>query len=118
MTDRRAKSFNDHIEQKSTKCRRPLSTIALDSKIYADFALHATSLCLVSRSTDISTTSSPINMNVLVVRVFFARELWLDLEGVGAEVITLGLEKVGGEVLGAVTVKPGESGRKSRGGYA
>ena len=45
-------------------------------------------------------------MNVLVLGVLFTGELGLDLEGVCAEVITLGLEEVCGEVLGAVAVEP------------
>lgn len=34
-----------------------------------------------------------------------------DLEGVGTEVITLGLDEVGGNDLGPVAVEEGESGR-------
>lgn len=45
-------------------------------------------------------------MDVLSDLVLSVGELWLDLEGVGTEVITLGLEEVGREVLGAVTVEP------------
>ncbi len=48
----------------------------------------------------------------LVLRI---GELWLDLEGVGTEVITLSLEQVGGQILGAVTVEPREGGGEGRG---
>lgn len=45
-------------------------------------------------------------MNVLASGVLVVGSLGLDLEGVGTEVVTLGLEKVGGEILGAVAVEP------------
>jgi len=51
-------------------------------------------------------------VNVLAVGVLLAGVLGLDAEGVGTEVVTLSLEKVGGEVLGAVTVEPRQSGRE------
>jgi len=41
--------------------------------------------------------------------------LLLDLEGVSTEVITLSLEQVGGQVLGAVTVVEAQRGAESRG---
>lgn len=47
---------------------------------------------------------------VLVVGV-----LGLDLEGVGTEVVTLGLEKVGREILRAVSVEPRQGSGESRG---
>lgn len=49
-------------------------------------------------------------MNVLAFGVLVAGVLGLDAEGVGTEVVTLSLEEVGGEVLGAVTVEPRQSG--------
>lgn len=52
-------------------------------------------------------------MNVLSDLVLLVCEFGLDLEGVCTEVITLGLEKVGREVLGAVTIEPTESGGES-----
>lgn len=52
-------------------------------------------------------------MNVLTLLVLLICELWLDQEGVGTEVITLGLEKVGWEVLGTVTIEPVESSGES-----
>jgi hypothetical protein len=63
-------------------------------------------LRLVSRSTYITTTPSPVNVNVRAFLILSIRELRLDLEGVSAEVITLSLEEVGREILGAVTVEP------------
>lgn len=42
--------------------------------------------------------------------------LWLDLEGVGTKVVTLGLEKVGRQVLGAVTVEEGQRSAECRHG--
>lgn len=49
-------------------------------------------------------------MNVLALGEGLAGELGLDAEGVGTEVVTLGLEKVGGQVLGAVAVVEAERG--------
>jgi hypothetical protein len=71
------------------------------------------SLCLVSRSANISSTSSPVNMDILVLGILLTCELWLDLEGMCAEVVTLCLEKVGRQILGAVTDEPRQSGRES-----
>ena len=53
-------------------------------------------------------------MNVLALWVLLVGELWLDVEGVGTEVVTLGLEKVGWEVLSPVTVEEGEGGGEAR----
>ena len=55
-------------------------------------------------------------MDVLALGVLLAGVLGLDAEGVGTEVVTLGLKHVGGEVLGAVTVVEGQSGAEGRGG--
>lgn len=55
-------------------------------------------------------------MNVLALGVLLAGVLGLDAESVGTKVITLGLEKVGGEVLGAETVKEGKGGGECRSG--
>jgi hypothetical protein len=49
-------------------------------------------------------------MNVLAFLVLGAGKLRLNLEGVGTEVISLGLQKVGWQILGAVTVEPRQSG--------
>lgn len=49
------------------------------------------------------------------LRVLLAGEFWLDSEGVGTEVISLSLEQVGGEVLGAVTIEPVKSSGESWG---
>lgn len=54
-------------------------------------------------------------MGVGTLGVLLASELGLDLEGVGTEVITLGLEQVGGQILGTVTVEPRQSGGEGRG---
>lgn len=55
-------------------------------------------------------------MDVLTLLVLGICELWLDLEGVGTEVITLGLEEVGRKILGAVTIEPRERSRESGSG--
>ena len=45
-------------------------------------------------------------MDVLTNLVLSVRKLRLDLEGVSTEVITLRLQHVGWEILGAVTIEP------------
>ena len=56
-------------------------------------------------------------MNILAFLVLCVRELRLDLEGMRAKVITLRLEQVGGQVLGTVSIKPGQSGGECWGRY-
>lgn len=63
-------------------------------------------LCLVCRRTHVTSTTSPVNVDILALLVLGIRELRLDLEGMRTEVITLRLEQVGGQVLGTVTVEP------------
>ena len=60
-----------------------------------------TILSSVRRSRDVTTTAGPVDVDVLALRVGLAGELRLDAEGVGTEVVTLGLQDVGREVLGA-----------------
>lgn len=55
-------------------------------------------------------------MDVLALGVLLRCVLGLDAESVGTEVITLGLEKVGGQVLGPVTVVEGKCSGEGRGG--
>jgi hypothetical protein len=75
-----------------------------------------THLSSVSRSGNITTTSSPVDVDVLALGVLLASELGLDAEGVGTKVITLCLEKVGRQVLGPVAVEEGQSSAESWGG--
>jgi len=63
-------------------------------------------LCLVCRCTHVTTTASPVDVDILALLVLLIRKLGLDFEGMRTEVITLRLEQVGGQVLGAVTVEP------------
>lgn len=46
---------------------------------------------LVCGSRHVTAASGPVNMDICVSRVLLTGMLGLDLEGVGAEVITLGL---------------------------
>ena len=73
-------------------------------------------LSVVGRGRDITTTAGPVDVDVLADGVLVVGELGLDLEGVGTEVVTLGLEEVGGEVLGTVTVVEGQSGAEAGSG--
>lgn len=57
-------------------------------------------------------------MDILTHLVLRILKLRLDLEGVRAKVISLRLQQVGGQVLGAVAVEPGERGGEGRGGDA
>ena len=54
-------------------------------------------------------------MDVLSFLVLGVGELWLDLECVSTEVISLGLEQVGWEILGTVTVEPAQGSGESGG---
>lgn len=73
-------------------------------------------LSSVGGSRDVTATAGPVDVDVLALGVLLAGVLRLDAEGVGTEVVTLGLEHVGGEVLGAVAVVEGQSGAEGRGG--
>lgn len=55
-------------------------------------------------------------MDVLVFGVLLASELGVDAEGVGTEVVTLGLQQVGGQSLGAVAVVEAEGGAEGGSG--
>jgi hypothetical protein len=55
-------------------------------------------------------------VDVLALGVLLVGVLGLDAESVGTEVVTLGLEHVGGQVLGAVSVVEGQGGAEGRGG--
>lgn len=70
----------------------------------------ANHLCIVGRSTDIAAAAGPVDVDVFAFWVLFAGKLWLDEEGVGAEVVTLSLEEVGRQVLSAEAVVEGQSG--------
>lgn len=73
-------------------------------------------LSLISRGRNITTSASPVNMNGRVLRKLFAGKLVKDLEGVGAKVVTLGLEQVSRQTSTAVTIVKGQSRGKGRGG--
>lgn len=53
-------------------------------------------------------------MNVLALGEGLVGVLGLDAESVGTEVVTLGLQQVGGQVLGAVAVVEAEGGGEGR----
>lgn len=73
-------------------------------------------LSSVGGSRHIATTPGPVDVNVLALGVLVARVLGLDAESVGAKVVALGLEQVGGQVLGADAVVEGERGGEGGGG--
>lgn len=77
------------------------------------YCLPAATLCLVRRGRDVTATTGPVDVVVLALGVLLVREFRLDQERVSAEVVTLGLEQVGGQVLGAVTVEPRQRRRES-----
>ena len=74
-----------------------------------------TNLNDVGRSRHVAATAGPVDVDVLTLRVLGIGKLGLDAEGVGTEVVSLGLEQVGGQVLGAVSVEPRQRGREGRG---
>jgi len=67
-------------------------------------------LGVVGRGGDISTAPSPVDVVVRSNLELVVGILGFDLERVGTEVVTLGLEKVGGQIFGAVSVEEGQSG--------
>jgi hypothetical protein len=70
-------------------------------------------LCIVGGGRDVATSSSPVDVNIFTFWVLFVRILRLDEESVSTKIITLCLEKIGREILGAVTVVPAERGTES-----
>jgi hypothetical protein len=72
-------------------------------------------LSSVGGSRDVTTAAGPVDVDVLALGVLLVGVLRLDAESVGTEVVTLGLEHVGREVLGAVAVVEGQSGAEGRG---
>lgn len=71
-------------------------------------------LSVVGGGGNVATPSCPVDVDVLALLVLLVGEFGLDAEGVGTEVITLGLQQVGGQVLGAVTVVEAERGAEGR----
>lgn len=71
-------------------------------------------LCHVGRGRHVTTTAGPVDVNVLALGEVRVGTLGLDAEGVGTEVVTLGLQQVGGQILGAVAVVEAEGSGESR----
>ena len=71
-------------------------------------------LSVVGGGRNVATPSCPVDVDVLALLVLLVGVFRLDAEGVGTEVVTLGLQQVGGQVLGAVAVVEGQSGAESR----
>lgn len=71
-------------------------------------------LCVVGGGRHVSTTTSPVDVDMLACLVLLVGVFGLDQEGVGTEVITLSLKQVGGQILGAVTIEEGQSGAECR----
>lgn len=69
---------------------------------------------MIAGGRNIATTAGPVDMDVLASLKFVVLLSGEDTEGVGAEVITLGLEDVGGDDLAPVAVQKGEGRRESR----
>ena len=70
-------------------------------------------LSVVRGGRNVSTPSCPVDVDVLALLVLLVGVFGLDAEGVGTEVVTLGLQQVGGQVLGTVTVVEAEGGAES-----
>lgn len=75
-------------------------------------------LRVVGRRRHVASPAGPVDVDVLALGVRLAGVLGLDAEGVGTEVVALGLEEVGGQVLGSVAVVEGQSGAEGGGGDA
>jgi len=68
----------------------------------------------VGRGGHVTTTAGPVDVDVLALGEVLVGILGLDAEGVGTEVVTLGLQQVGREVLGAVAVVEAEGSAEGR----
>ena len=68
----------------------------------------------VGRSGHVTTAAGPVDVDVLVLREVLVGVLGLNAESVGTEVVTLGLQQVGRQVLGTVTVVEAESSAEGR----
>lgn len=77
--------------------------------------ISVTILRLVCRRRHVTTAPGPVDVDVLALRVLRGGVLRLDLESVSTEVVTLGLEQVRRQVLGAVAIEPRQRRRESRG---
>jgi len=78
--------------------------------------IYRSKLCDVRGGGNIATTSGPVDMDILASGeplILFARK---DAESVGAEVITLCLDDVGGDNFAPVTVEKGQGGAEGGGG--
>jgi hypothetical protein len=82
----------------------------------SDYLVFFNRLCVVSRGRNIASSAGPVDVNVLAFGVILVGVLGLNPEGMCTEVVTLGLEKVGGQVLGAVSVVEAQSSAESRSG--
>jgi hypothetical protein len=71
-------------------------------------------LCHIGGGRDVTATASPVNVDVLALGEVLVGELRLNTESVGTEVVTLGLQQIGGQVLGAVAVVEAESSGEGR----
>ena len=72
-------------------------------------------LCLIRRGRNIPTTTSPVDVNVFSLGMFLARILWFDAESVSSKIISLRLDKVGGQVFGPIAVIETQGSAESRG---
>lgn len=91
-------------------------SFSLDSNLWHCWGNHKRYAALrsVGRSRDVTTSSGPVDVNVLALWVLLAGKLLLDPECVGTKVVTLGLEQVGWQILGPVAVVKGQSSAKCR----
>jgi len=78
------------------------------------FILLSSTLRDVGRGRHITATAGPVDVDVLTLGEGLAGVLGLDAESVGTEVITLSLQQVGGQVLGAVAVVEAEGSGEGR----
>lgn len=71
-------------------------------------------LRLVGGGRDVAATAGPVDVNVLASVVLVIGGFRLDTESVSAEVVALGLEEVGRQVLGSVAVEPRQGSGEGR----
>lgn len=73
-------------------------------------------LSVVGRGRDVTASSGPVDVNILVEGQLLALLAGDDSEGVGTEVVSLGLDQGSGQLLSSVTVEEGQGGGEGRDG--
>lgn len=91
-------------------------TLDRPNRVLIQWNASAVRLSNVGRGRHVATTAGPVDVDVLALGQVGADEFGLDTEGMSTEVVTLRLQQVGGQVLGAVAVVEAQRSGEGRGG--